>query len=173
MKSTLKRQATIALALVGGTIALAWATTGAADARTASERITLTGTSAGTTNRPIRVVASGPIRGIGTATINSGPNHTEPTVLHFPNGTVNAIAIQKAQRIRLNPQKCTATNDSRGTFTITGGTEAFRGARGHLTYDTRAVLVGARTPSGACLGRTAQPSSTSIKSTATGTATLP
>jgi hypothetical protein len=173
MKAPSTRRAAIALALIASTIGLALAATGAAGARTATERITLTGTSAGTTNSPIRVVATGPIKGVGTANIRSGPNHTEPTTLHLPNGTVHAIAIQKSQTIHLNTQKCTATNDSHGTLTITGGTRAFRGARGHLTYHTRAVLVGARDPSGACLGKSAPPTSTSIKSTATGTATLP
>jgi hypothetical protein len=173
MKAPSTRRAAIALAAIASTIGLALAATGAAGARTATERITLTGTSAGTTNSPIRVVATGPIKGVGTAKIQSGPNHTEPTTLHLPNGTVHAIAIQKSQTIHLNTQKCTATNDSHGTLTITGGTRAFRGARGHLTYHTRAVLVGARGPSGACLGKSAPPTSTSIKSTATGTATLP
>lgn len=173
MKATLTRQVAIALAVIAGSLGLAWAATAAAGAKTATERITLTGTSIGTTNSPIRVVATGPIRGIGVARIGSGPNGTEPTTLRFPNGTVQAIAIQKAQRIRFNPQKCTATNDSRGTLTITGGTGAFRDARGHLTYHTHALLLGARSPSGACLGKSAPPSSSSIKSTATGTATLP
>lgn len=173
MKATLTRQAAIALAVIAATVGLAWAATAVAGARTASERITLTGTSTGTKNSPIHVVATGPIKGIGTATIGSGPNGTEPTTLHLRNGTVHAIAIQKAQRIQFNPKKCTGTNDSRGTFTITGGTKAFRGARGHLTYHTHAVLVGARSRSGACLGKSAPPSFTSIKSTATGTATLP
>lgn len=173
MNARLTRQAVIALAITAGTLGLGWAATAAAGARTASERIVLTGTSTGKTNSPIRVVATGPIRGVGIARIGSGPRDTEPTTLRFRNGSVHAIAVQTAQRIRFNPQKCTATNNSRGTFTITGGTGAFRGARGHLTYQTHAVLVGARSASGACLGRSAPPSSSSITSRATGTATLP
>lgn len=173
MKATLTRQAAIALAMIGGTIGLAWAAAAAARAGAARERITLTGTSTGMTNSPIRVVATGPISGNGIARIGSGPNGSESTTLRFRNGTVHAIAIQKAQRIHFNPQKCTATNDSRGTFTITRGTGAFGGARGHLTYHTHAVLVGARSPSGVCLGKSAPPSSSSITSTATGTARLP
>jgi hypothetical protein len=171
MKASSTRRAAIALAVITSTIGLASAATGAAAAR--AERITLTGTSAGTTNSPIRAVATGPIKGVGTAKIQSARNHTEPTTLHFPNGTVHAIAIQKSQTFHLNTQKCTAINDSHGTLTITGGSRAFRGARGHLTYHTRAVLVGARSSSGTCLGKNAPPTSTSIKSTATGTATLP
>ena len=173
MKAPSTKRAAVALAVIASTIGLASAATGAASARTATERITLIGTSTGTTNSPIRGVATGPIKGVGTAKIESAPNHTEPTTLQFPKGTVHAIAIQKSQTIHLNPQKCTATNNSRGTLTITDGTGVFRGARGHLTYHTRAVLVGARSPSGACLGKNAPPTATTIKSTATGTATLP
>jgi hypothetical protein len=173
MMATHTRRAAIALAVIGGAIGLAWAAAAAAGATTASEKITLTGTSTGMTNSPIRAVATGPIGAIGTASINSRPNGTESTTLRFRDGTVHAIAVQKAQQIQLNSKKCTATNDSRGTFTITGGTKAFRGARGHLRYHTRAVLVGARSPRGACLGQSAPPRSTSIESIVTGTATLP
>jgi hypothetical protein len=173
MKAPGKTSTAIALTVIASTIGVASAATGATGARTATERITLTGTSAGTASSPIRVLATGPIKGVGTARIKSGPNHTEPTTLRLPNGTVHAIAIQTSQTVHLNRQKCTATNDSRGTLTITGGTRAFRGARGHLTYHTHAFLVGARSPSGACLGKRTPPNRTSITSTAAGTATLP
>lgn len=173
MKATPTRQAAIALALIPSAIGLAWVTAEAATARTGGEQITLTGTSTGMSNSPIRVVATGPITGIGTATIHLARNHSEPTTLRFSNGTVHAIAVQKTQRIHFNPKRCRATNDSRGTFRITSGTDAFRGARGDLTYHTHAVLIGARSPSGMCLGKSAPPSSTSIKSMVTGTATIP
>jgi hypothetical protein len=68
--------------------------------------------------------------------------------------------------------RCRAIAHGRGTFRITGGTRAYRGARGRGSYRRRSVITGARGPGGACLGQSAPAAATATRVRMTGAVTL-
>ena len=61
----------------------------------------------------------------------------------------------------------------RGTFKITGGSGAFRGATGEGTFSRQSTLIGDRLPSGACPGKNTPPKAVYTTSTFIGKAALP
>jgi hypothetical protein len=163
------------LVAVAGAVcaAAAAATVASANPAASAQRFTLTTNTVHGKDSPVRVIASGPIGGVGTVRLKSSrDNRVDHMTLQLPNGTVVLVATEKSFAVHPDPRKCIATSIGRGTFTIDGGTNAFRGARGHGTYQRRGVLIGARNRKGACLGRKAPLAGTSTTVAMTGTAAL-
>jgi hypothetical protein len=161
-----------AAAAVAATVAAT--ATGAPGHPSGREHITLSSVANGPATPTIHAVAAGPIHGTGSATIISknGGRHDHLT-LHLPDGSVTIIAVENHTSVKVNPNACSATNDGHGPFAVTGGTGRYRHVRGHGTYQRHALLTGARSSTGACLGNTAPPASTSVQVTMTGPVTLP
>jgi hypothetical protein len=174
MNATAIRGGLIALAASGATI-LPLITASRATGRTpGAERITISGKTVGDKASPNKVRLVGPIHGTGTMGLRSSPdNRVDHMTLRLHHGSIYLVAIEKSFAVHPNPSQCNATATGQGTFTITGGTRAFRGTRGHGTYKRHAVLVGSRSPDGTCLGQNAPLAATYYKLTMTGKVTLP
>jgi hypothetical protein len=108
----------------------------------------------GKTDKPVHVVAKGPISGIGTATQTEkrvGKRQVNYATLHFDRGTVTFTA---PERFDWKPDRaqCLAHANGGGTFTITGGTGAFTGASGKGTFTAVGTAFAQRSRTGACRG---------------------
>jgi hypothetical protein len=163
------------LVVVAGAVCTtaAAATVASANPAASTQRFTLTTRTVHGKDSPIRVIGAGPIGGVGTVQLRSSPdNRVDHMTLHLANGTVFVVATEKSFAVHPDLRKCIATTIGHGTFTIDGGTNAFRGARGHGTYLRRGVLIGARSKKGTCLGRKAPPAGTSTTVAMTGTVAL-
>ena len=156
-----------------GVCAAATATVAYAHPATSTQRFTLTAKTVQGKDSPTRVTATGPIRGAGGVQIKSSPDtRVDHMTLKLAKGAVFLTATEKSFAVHPNLRKCIATTVGLGIFTIDGGTNAFKGARGHGTYQRSGILIGARRANGACLGRKAPPTATSITVVMTGTAAL-
>lgn len=105
---------------------------------------------AGAPNAARTVVASGPIRGVGSVvlgqeTVGPGGTLTATTTWVFPEGSV-FVTLTLTYRQSFDSRRCVATNQFRGTWRITGGTGRYAGATGSGTvsgsisaYYTRAA----------------------------------
>jgi hypothetical protein len=107
--------------------------------------------------RPVHVVARGPINGIGTlaADRETGDGRAHQVTLRFDRGTVRLTLrlTREGEGWRTpNRRACTARRFGRGTFTITGGTGAYEGASGEGTFKQGGIAIAQRTRSGKCLG---------------------
>ena len=137
------------------------------------ERFILSGKTTGTKSSPTKVVASGPIRGKGTVRVrSSADNRVDHMTLKLHGGTVSLVAVEKSFSVHPNLSQCNANSVGQGTFKITGGTKAFRGASGRGTYKRHSLLVGSRAPDGTCLGQNAPLAATNYKVVMTGDVTL-
>lgn len=117
------------------------------------------------------VKAVGPIAGIGTESqseTNTKRGQVNYVTLRFAKGTLRLTA---PERFGWKPDlpSCTATANGNGTFTIKGGTGAYRGVTGKGTFTARGVLIGACSPNGTCLGEQAPPTVNYVTVTLTGT----
>lgn len=121
---------------------------------------------------PMHVTAAGPIAGSGLGVGVHLKNGSDRTTLRLANGTVVISSHQTALSAKPNYRTCTAAILERGIFTIVSGTGSYAGVTGAGTYVRRSHLIGARSASGACLGRNAQPAAVYDHVTLTGTATL-
>jgi hypothetical protein len=121
---------------------------------------------------PMHVTASGPIAGTGLGVSIHLKNGSDRTTLRLANGTVVISSHQTTFLAKPNYRTCTAAILERGVFTIVGGTGSYTTAAGAGTYVRRSHLVGARSASGACLGRKAQPAAVYDQVTLTGTASV-
>jgi hypothetical protein len=144
-------------ALAGLTALAATSLAGATSAQAApmrTESIVMTSVSLNGVDRPTRVVALGPIHGSGLETQVEQDTETGAivhSIWHFAHGTVTSDAVENYS-LDFDPTTCTARAIGTGTWTITGGTGAYAGARGHGTFTDRGVLVGARDGHGQCQG---------------------
>jgi hypothetical protein len=130
----------------------------------------------GASNKPVHVVAKGPISGIGTETQTEkqvGKRQVNVATLHFDRGTVRFVAPERFDW-KVDMKHCMAHANGGGTFTITGGTGAYAGATGKGTFTSIGTAFAQRTPTGACLGSKTPPAQTVfyVKVTLTGTASL-
>ena len=172
MKSTIVKRTLVTLAIL--TVPTAAPAGAATSVRRGAERLTLTGDTIGTKDSPIHLDAAGVINGVGTVTLeSSADNRVDHMTLRLRQGAVRLLATEHSFAIHPNLRKCVAIATGQGSFRITGGTGAFRDARGHGTYHRRSRLIGARSPSGACLGNSAPPKAIYYKIVMTGTAALP
>ncbi|MBV8735603.1 MAG: hypothetical protein JO342_16725 [Solirubrobacterales bacterium] len=158
MSPKLSRATTVVATLALAAIALLATLTGAAHGTSrGAERITLRGVTVHGVDKPIRVTATGPINGHGTAKDDDNPNGKGVLILYLQNGEVSITNKTTSLEAKLNARRCTATITERGTFEIVGGTGQYKRATGNGTYTNRRKLIGARTPNGSCAGRSAPP----------------
>jgi hypothetical protein len=141
------------------------------------QNITMTFVTINGKNKPVHVVASGPISGTATETQtekNTATGQINYATLHFANGTVRFKAPEAFAWLP-NLKTCSAIAKGGGTFTITGGTGAFKRATGKGTFTDRGTLLGARSASGQCLGPKthAPPKRITLTITMTGNAAVP
>lgn len=121
-------------------------------------------------------VASGPIRGQASYTEQERERTPEGVrgsfTLEFNRGTVSASFVERDIQVNLDERRCLAEASGRGTIEITGGTGAYAGATGTLSFTRQGRLVGARGERGECLGRSAPPKVAVMRVDAVGTASL-
>jgi hypothetical protein len=136
------------------------------------QHITLSGKTVHGKDYPIHITATGPIAGTGLGVGVHLKNGSDRTTLRLSKGTVVIASHQTAFSAKPNYHTCTAAILERGVFTIVGGTGTYASVVGAGTYVRRSHLVGARSASGACLGRKAQPAAVYDRVTLTGTASV-
>jgi hypothetical protein len=119
--------------------------------RTAPERFTISGTTVNGKSGPIRVLAAGPIAGRGTARLVEHGPITRAT-LRLAGGKVFVRYVERGRpATHRDLQACTGTIRASGTFTITGGTGRYAGARGSGTFTEHRTMDGQRDGDGNCL----------------------
>jgi hypothetical protein len=164
----------LALALAASVVVGTAAASGAANAKPLPQRFTLFSANVRGKDVPMAVEAAGQINGIGTETQtdkDTPGGQTNYATLHFARGTLRLLAPEQFDW-KANLRTCTATASGGGTFTIEGGTGAYRGATGKGTFTAHGILIGARGKSGACLGESAPPAANYVTVTAVGTIAL-
>jgi hypothetical protein len=123
---------------------------------------------------PVAVRASGAVDAVGTETqtdTDTTGGQVNRVTLHFAKGTIRLVASERFAW-KLDVPSCSATASGGGTFTITGGTGAYRNATGKGTFTSRGVALGARNENGACLAK-AQPAANYVIVTMTGAISIP
>jgi len=121
---------------------------GPASAATNNQRFQIFARFAETGNTACRVVATGPIQGAGTCTVDQVSDTV--TILHLTlaDGTVDLKFNQVQSSDHFNEAACTDTFSFRETFKITRGTGAFARATGSGTDTGSGVFTAPRTPQG-------------------------
>lgn len=164
----------VALAVLAAANVLgAAATIGASGSKLLPQRFTLFTASVRGKDVPVVVQAAGPISGLGTETQtekNTSNGQVNYAMLRFANGTVRFVA---PETFAWKPdfRTCSATASGGGTFRITGGTGAYRGATGKGTFTSHGVMIGARDSHGNCLSK-AQPTVNYVTVTLAGKAEI-
>lgn len=106
--------------------------------------------------RPVHVVARGPISGIGTvAAQEAKSDRVHQIMLRLDGGTVRLTLrlTREGEGWRtVNRRTCSARRFGRGRFTITGGTGPYEGASGTGEFTEGGIAIAQRTRSGRCLG---------------------
>ena len=92
-----------------------------------------------------RVVAVGPITGIGTYEETEDPDFVR---FRFPQGTITLFAPVGEETANFDERTCTGSSTFSGPITIVGATGAFSGTTGTGTVRGRAFFVGERTATG-------------------------
>jgi hypothetical protein len=141
----------IVVALLTGAAVLGGPASAGSSAHEQVQRFTLYSANIDNKDAPLLVQASGPITGVGSAkTKDDVPGTTIPLTFTFPSGKI-FLTSHDDFNWKPDPRTCTATVHSTGTYTVTGGTGAFRGAGGHGTFVERGAGIGSRDSSGKCL----------------------
>jgi hypothetical protein len=166
--------AILALALAAPIMLGTAAASGAANAKPLPQRYTLFSANVRGKDVPMVVEAAGRIKGIGTETQTDRDNsrgQINYATLRFASGTLRLVAPEQFDR-KADLRTCSATASGGGTFTIEGGTGAYRGATGKAAFTAHGVLIGARSGSGKCLGENAPPAANYVTVTLVGTVAL-
>jgi hypothetical protein len=121
-----------------------------AGAQQLPQRFTIYTATIANKDAPWLVEATGPISGVGLVTAGAAPGNTAPLTLALPKGKV-FLSARGDFRWKPDFATCTATRDIRGTYTITGGTSAYRSAAGKGTLSEHGAGIGVRSSSGKCL----------------------
>jgi len=176
MRITRTRIAAAVLAAVAASAGLGTAAASAsADAKLLPQRFTLYTANVRGTDAPVAVQANGPISGVGTVTqiarSASGGREVNLVTLRFATGTVRLVAPERSGW-KIDARSCAAKAFGAGTFRITGGTGAYRGARGSGSFTNHGVALGARSADGACLADKAPPVVNYVVVTLSGKAAL-
>lgn len=174
-RSTRSTRLGLAAALVvGATAAAAVPALPALASGPSHQRFTMTFVSVGGKDRPIRVVAAGPIQGSGTMTqrLVKGTPHGAvlAATIKLPGGKVR-LRVRDHESMRLDLRSCTARELGHGTWTIVSGTGAYRTASGSGTFVRRGLIVGAFDQDAHCLGQAAAPAAETGTVVTDGTAT--
>ncbi|MDQ6797158.1 MAG: hypothetical protein M3011_03870 [Actinomycetota bacterium] len=119
-----------------------------ASAATNNQRFTIVAKFSANGPTSCQVVATGPIQGTGTCTIDEVSNIV--TIIHvmLPNGTVDIRAKETKSTDQFNEAACVDTFTFTENFRITGGTGAYAGASGSGTDTGQGVFTAPRTPQG-------------------------
>ncbi len=98
-----------------------------------------------------RVIATGPITGVGTVSNGDAPDG-QPfnSTFSLPGGDVFLTVTPTSNTFNPDPRSCVASATGTDAFRITGGTGAFRGAIGSGNDTGRGTFVFARNPDGTC-----------------------
>jgi len=145
-----RRLAGAAVAMVA-TATLGTGTAGPAQAAPAgNERLIVTFVGADTS--PGRVVAAGPIRGLGSVTdsdFQAGPDgtFTARSILIFPEGKI-VVTMRGTANDSFDPRTCVGSFTNAGVFTITGADGRFSGATGGGRFVSRGKFFAPRTDQG-------------------------
>jgi hypothetical protein len=172
----MKRRINAGLAIM--IVALGIAAAAASAAQSGKQRITATFLTIGRSDKPTHVIARGPINGIGEATQTEKQTKSGQinyVTLHFEKGTVRMVAKEPRFGWKLDPRTCTGSAYGSGTFTITGGTGAYKHATGNGTFSTTGTAIVQRSPRGKCRGDKTPQADTVfyVKISMTGIATTP
>jgi len=138
---------------------------------TRPQHFVLTGKTLHGLDSPIRVVATGPIRGRGVA-VDADAAKVGHLTIRLANGTVRISDRETSLVAHPDPRECKAAIVAHGSYAIVGGTGAYAGATGTGTFIRHQEILGARNASGACLGRSAPPAVVYSIVRMTGTASL-
>jgi hypothetical protein len=165
---------TVTLALAAAASVL---TAGAAladsNASSSPQRFTFSGKTVGGNDLPITVSATGPISGKGTVHISERPK-TSSATFQFSNGNLQVLFVHGRTSAHPDLAKCRAAINSRGTYTIHGGSGMYAHAAGKGTYTETRLLIGARSTTGKCLsGPNSTPKTITAVATMHGTINLP
>ena len=164
---------TLALAAAAASFLTAGAALADSNASSSPQRFTFSGKTIRGNDLPITVSATGPISGKGTVHIVERPK-TSSATFQFSNGNLQVLFVHGRTSAHPDPAKCRATIDSRGIYTIRGGTRRYAGATGKGTYTETRLLLGARSTAGKCLsGPHSTPKTITAVATMHGTISLP
>lgn len=167
----LRRHLRLLPLLVAACAALAAAAAGSATP--ANEHITLSSTTIKGVDSAMRAVATGRIHATGSFSgRDTRKSGRDLITLRFRNGTITLNGNEQSTKMTPNLRSCTAQGVGRGTYTITGGTGAYRHISGSGTYTRHTSIIGARSSTGACLARGATPKLITYRATLIGTIAL-
>jgi hypothetical protein len=164
--------AAVTLALTAAALLIVPTVSRASRAQPLPQRFTLSATTIRGVDKPIHVVAAGPISGIGTLAAPKHASRHERLTIHFAKGSVSLLVAETFFAAHPNFRTCSAKMVGRGTFKITGGSGSFHGATGKGTFNRHSTMIGERSPSGACAGKNTPPKAVYTTSALVGKATL-
>ena len=95
-----------------------------------------------------QVVASGPIRGVGT--LEFSKSDEDVVIFVFPDGSITLDAPTTEETEDFNERTCSGSFTFSGTFDIIEGTGAYEGATGEGTFAGKGRFIGQRNPDGSC-----------------------
>jgi hypothetical protein len=137
------------LALVVGILASVTLSAGPVSAQTGDQRFTVIISGRGEDAPGIsRVVASGPIRGVGTFEFDE--TNEDFVRFVFPDGSTTLDAPNTEETEDFNERTCSASFTFSGTFKIIAGTGAYEDATGSGTFAGKGRFIGQRNPDGSC-----------------------
>ena len=126
-----------------------------------------------------RLVATGPIHGVGTDTVvahvaNPDGTFTDTDQFDLPGGQVELTDTYTAT-FSFDPDSCRYDIDVSGTWEISGSSGRYAGATGSGTFTARGLIVTGRDATGTCLALDAvtEPVAYTEIARGTGTASLP
>ena len=154
------RQGTL-VAITTATVAALGAATASASA--ATERFSFMGT---VSDGSYSVIATGAFTDGGIAKVRNGRGK-----LWLRDGTISLKTRHGKPKVHVDQESCVGKVTESGTYTLVGGTGAYKGIRGSGTFKGRYTAVG-RKVDGAC-SRTTHPAAAQLILKARGPVTLP
>ncbi len=98
-------------------------------------------------NETSRVIASGPIRGVGTFEETADEDVVR---FNFRNGSITLNVPSEEEDEQFNERTCSGSFTFSGTWEIIEGTGAYEGASGSGRFEGRGSFFGERAPGGGC-----------------------
>ncbi len=98
-------------------------------------------------NETARVIASGPIKGVGTF---EETDDEDVVRFVFPNGSITLDAPSEDEDEEFNERTCSGSFRFSGQWEIIEGTGAYEDATGSGTFEGRGKFFGERLPGGGC-----------------------